>query len=54
MMETTVISILIFFPNGIMKVIDTQEGWLEKGLGAPEPLVSDGDNLTVGQLIALL
>merc|ERR1740128_385279 len=32
----------------------TQEGWLEQGLGATEPLVSDGDDLTVGKLVGLL
>merc|ERR1719391_1260575 len=32
----------------------TQEGWLEQRLGAPEALVADGDDLTVGQLVALL
>jgi len=32
----------------------TQEGRLEQRLGAPESLVTDGDNLTVGQLVALL
>ena len=34
--------------------LHTQEGWLEEGLGAPEALVSDGDDLTVGKLVALL
>jgi len=32
----------------------TKEGWLEHGLGTPEALVSDGDYLTVGKLVALL
>jgi len=32
----------------------TQEGWLEQSLWAPESLVSDGDDLTIGQLVALL
>merc|ERR1719182_1350323 len=32
----------------------TDEGWLEEGLGTPESLVSDGDDLTVGKLVALL
>ena len=32
----------------------TQEGWLEEGLWTPEPLVSNGDDLTIGQLVALL
>jgi len=32
----------------------TQEGWLEEGLGATESLVTDGDDLTVGELVALL
>merc|ERR1719516_301488 len=34
--------------------LHTQEGRLEEGLGAPEALVSDGDDLSVGQLVALL
>jgi len=32
----------------------TQEGWLEQRLGATETLVTDGDDLTVGKLVALL
>ena len=32
----------------------TQEGRLEEGLGAAETLVTDGDDLTIGKLIALL
>jgi len=32
----------------------TQEGWLEEGLWTTEPLVANGDDLTVGQLVALL
>ena len=32
----------------------SQEWGLEDGLWAPEPLITDGDNLTVGQLITLL
>ena len=32
----------------------TDEGWLEEGLGATESLVSDGDDLSVGKLVALL
>jgi len=32
----------------------TQEGWLEEGLWATETLISDGDDLTVGKLVALL
>ncbi len=35
-------------------MVPTQEGRLEEGLGAPEALVSDGDDLSVGQLVALL
>ena len=31
-----------------------QERGLEQSLGAPEPLVADGDDLSVGQLVALL
>ena len=32
----------------------TKEWRLEEGLGAPEALVADGDDLTVGELVALL
>ena len=32
----------------------SDEGWLEEGLWASEPLVSDGDDLSVGKLVALL
>merc|ERR1712021_33500 len=32
----------------------TQEGWLEQGLWASESLVTDGDDLSVGQLVRLL
>ena len=32
----------------------TDEGWLEERLWAPETLVSNGDDLTVGKLVALL
>ncbi len=32
----------------------TEEGWLEEGLWATEPLIADGDDLSVRQLIALL
>lgn len=32
----------------------TKERWLEEGLRATEPLISNGDDLTVRQLIALL
>ena len=32
----------------------SQEGWLEESLRATESLVSDGDDLTVGKLVALL
>jgi len=34
--------------------LHSQEGWLEEGLWASESLVSDGDDLTVGKLVALL
>ena len=34
--------------------LHTQEGRLEQGLGAAEPLVANGDDLTVGKLVALL
>ena len=34
--------------------LHSEEGWLEESLGAPESLVSDGDDLTVGKLIGLL
>jgi hypothetical protein len=33
--------------------LHSQEGGLEEGLGAPEALVADGDDLTVGQLVGL-
>jgi len=32
----------------------TKEGWLEEGFGATESLVSDGDDLSVGQLVGFL
>ena len=32
----------------------TDEGRLEEGLWATEPLVTNGDDLTVGKLVALL
>merc|ERR1719507_575719 len=32
----------------------TQEAGLEESLGAPEPLVADGDDLAVGKLVGLL
>ena len=32
----------------------TDEGWLEEGLWASEPLVTDGDDLTVGKLVGFL
>ena len=34
--------------------LHAQEGRLEQSLGAAEPLVTDGDDLSVGQLVALL
>merc|ERR550532_1517921 len=34
--------------------LHSKEGRLEEGLGAPEPLVADGDDLAVGKLIGLL
>jgi len=34
--------------------VRTNEGGLEEGLGAAEALVADGDDLSVGQLVALL
>merc|ERR1740122_481968 len=34
--------------------LHSQEAGLEEGLGAPEPLVADGDNLAVGKLVGLL
>merc|ERR1711911_60296 len=34
--------------------LHSEEGRLEEGLGAPEPLVADGDDLAVGELIGLL
>merc|ERR1712051_1079730 len=33
--------------------LHSQEAGLEEGLGAPEPLVADGDDLAVGQLVGL-
>merc|ERR1719292_79789 len=42
--------------GGLMKTagLHSEEGRLEESLGAPEPLVANGDDLTVGQLIGLL
>merc|ERR1712080_133659 len=34
--------------------LHSQEAGLEQSLGAPEPLVTDGDDLSVGQLVGLL
>merc|ERR1719184_438410 len=34
--------------------LHTEEGRLEEGLGGTEPLVADGDNLAIGQLVGLL
>jgi len=34
--------------------LHTKEGWLEHGFWAPESLVANGDDLTVGKLVALL
>merc|ERR1712076_59320 len=34
--------------------LHSQEAGLEQSLGGPEPLVSDGDDLAVGQLVGLL
>merc|ERR1719500_2597481 len=34
--------------------LHSEEGRLEEGLGAPEPLVADGDDLSVGKLVGLL
>merc|ERR1712045_174338 len=34
--------------------LHSQEGRLKEGLGAPEPLVADGDDLAVGKLVGLL
>merc|ERR1712039_670900 len=34
--------------------LHSQEAGLEESLGAPEPLVADGDHLAVGQLVGLL
>merc|ERR1719158_1059063 len=34
--------------------LHSQEAGLEESLGAPEPLVSNGDDLSVGQLVGLL
>merc|ERR1711970_863273 len=42
--------------GGLMETagLHSEEGRLEESLGAPEPLVADGDDLTVGQFIGLL
>merc|ERR1719505_126524 len=42
--------------GGLMDTVGlhTDEGWLEESLWASESLVSDGDDLSVGKLIALL
>merc|ERR1712055_497808 len=34
--------------------LHSQEAGLEQSLGAPEPLVTDGDDLAVGQLVGFL
>jgi len=34
--------------------LHAQEGWLEEGLWAPEALVANGDDLTVGELVGFL
>merc|ERR1711920_301035 len=34
--------------------LHSQEAGLEESLGAPEPLVADGDDLAVGKLVGLL
>jgi len=34
--------------------LHSQEGWLEEGFWAPEPLVANGDDLSIGQFVALL
>merc|ERR1711953_971169 len=34
--------------------LHSEEGWLEESLGAPESLIANGDDLTVGKLIGLL
>lgn len=39
------------YPYSIEKLTD--ERGLEEGLGAAEPLVTDSDDLTVGQLVGL-
>merc|ERR1719292_17392 len=42
--------------GGLMETagLHSKEGRLEESLGAPEPLVTNGDDLAVGQLIGLL
>merc|ERR1711970_262563 len=42
--------------GGLMETasLHSEEGRLEERLGAPEPLVADGDDLTVRQLVGLL
>merc|ERR1719245_926269 len=34
--------------------LHSEEGWLEEGLWASKPLVSDGNDLAVGKLVGLL
>merc|ERR1712002_358496 len=34
--------------------LHAKEGWLEEGLWGTEPLIANGDDLTIGQLIGLL
>merc|ERR1719195_542779 len=34
--------------------LHAQEGWLEEGLRGTEPLIANGDDLAIGQLIGLL
>ena len=43
-----------FLLNKNVEYFLTDEGRLEKGFRAPEPLVSNSDDLPVGELVALL
>ena len=40
--------------DGVVCGLHSQEAGLEEGIRAPEPLVANGDDLAVGQLVGLL
>merc|ERR1712198_360452 len=42
--------------SGLMDTagLHAEEGWLEEGLRGTEPLIANGDDLAIGQLIGLL